>query len=99
MIGVECDSVAVRLARINAPDARFIEGRLENQVLASDFDLVVGNVPFGETQIRDRNYPNLSLIHDYFIVRGLDQLSDGGIMAVITSSGTMDKKMTPFASR
>ncbi len=92
MIGVECDSVAVRLARINAPDARFIEGRLENQVLASDFDLVVGNVPFGETQIRDRNYPNLSLIHDYFIVRGLDQLSDGGIMAVITSSGTMDKK-------
>lgn len=92
MVGVECDAVAARTAKQVAPDAVIVNSRYEQAILAKDFDLVVGNVPFGETLISDRNYKGASHIHDYFIVKSLDHLAVGGVMAVITSSGTMDKK-------
>lgn len=90
-VGVETDAAAVRIAKLVAPDAHFINKPLERTALPRDFDAVIGNVPFGESRISDPNYPNASHIHDYFIVRSLDQLKVGGVMAVITSSGTMDK--------
>lgn len=92
LVGVECDEVAVRLAKVIAPDVTILNRRFERAVLDNTFDAVIGNVPFGETKVSDRRYPEASHIHDYFIVRGLDQLRVGGVMAVITSSGTLDKK-------
>lgn len=92
LVGVECDPFASRMARINAPDAVILEKRLEQTVLDKGFDGVIGNVPFGETLITDSRYPDAKHIHDYFIVRSLDHLKPGGIMSVITSSGTLDKK-------
>lgn len=90
-VGVDCDPVAVRFARASAPDARIIESRFENVVLDNNFDAVVGNVPFGSTKISDTRYPAPLFIHDYFIKRSLSHLKDGGLMAVITTAGTMDK--------
>ena len=92
LVGLECDPFALRMARVLAPDARFVEGRYESTILKKDFDAVIGNVPFGETRIKDKNYPESALIHDYFILRSLDQMRDGGLMVVMTSSGTMDKE-------
>lgn len=92
LVGLECDPFALRMARVLAPDARFIEGRYERTILKNDFDAVIGNVPFGETRIKDKRYPESALIHDYFIVRSLDQMRDGGLMVVMTSSGTMDEE-------
>ena len=59
----------------------------------SFFDCVIGNVPFGNYQVSDRKYDKYSLmIHDYFIVKSLDLIRPGGVVAVITSSRTMDKE-------
>lgn len=92
LIGIECDPVAVRMARVTVPDVTLVEQRYERAMLDRNFDAVIGNVPFGETIITDDRYPKAAHIHDYFIVRSLDHLKPGGLMAVITSSGTLDKK-------
>lgn len=92
LVGVECDPMAFRLARVNAPDATIINTRFESAVLDRGFDAVIGNVPFGETLISDSRYEGAHHIHDYFILRSLDHIKPGGMMAVITSSGTLDKK-------
>lgn len=91
LIGVEADPITARLAAAVAPDARIIHSKYEQAVLARDFDAVIGNVPFGSTKIHDANYPDAHHIHDYFILRSLDQLKPGGIAAVITSAGSLDK--------
>lgn len=91
LIGVDCDPIAVRFAKAAAPDARIIESRYENVILDNTFDAVIGNVPFGSTKISDSRYPSAMYIHDYFIKRSLSHLKDGGLMAVITTAGTMDK--------
>jgi len=91
LVGIDCDPVAARFARVSAPDARIIESRYENVVLDNNFDAVIGNVPFGSTRISDSNYPAPLLIHDYFIKRSLSHLKDSGLMSVITTAGTMDK--------
>lgn len=91
LVGIECDPIAARFARAVAPDARIIEDRYENVVLDNNYDAVIGNVPFGSTKISDTRYPTAHYIHDYFIKRSLSHLKDGGLMAVITSAGTMDK--------
>lgn len=91
LVGVECDPIAMRFARVIAPDAHLVEDRFENVGLSRDFDAVIGNVPFGETKVFDRRYPKATHVHDYFILRSLDHLKPGGVMAVLTSSGTMDK--------
>jgi len=91
LVGVECDPIALRFARVIAPDAIYVESRLESAVLDNNFDAVIGNVPFGESKVFDRRYPKATHVHDYFIVRSLDHLKAGGVMAVLTSSGSMDK--------
>lgn len=91
LIGVECDPITARLAAAVAPDARIINSKYEHAVLARDFDAVIGNVPFGSSKIHDSNYPDAHHIHDYFNVRSLDQLKPGGISAIITSAGSLDK--------
>lgn len=91
LIGVECDPITSRLAKAVAPDATILQSKYEQAVLARDFDAVIGNVPFGSTKIHDSNYPEAHHIHDYFILRSLDQLKPGGVLAVITSAGTLDK--------
>lgn len=91
LIGVECDPITVRLARAAAPDATILHSKYEQAVLARDFDAVIGNVPFGSTRIHDSQYADAHHIHDYFILRSLDQLKPGGVMAVITSAGSLDK--------
>lgn len=90
-VGVECDEVALRMANAVAPDATYVSQRFERAMLDKEFDAVIGNVPFGDTRVSDRRYPDATHVHDYFIIRSLDHLKTGGIMAVITSSGTMDK--------
>ncbi|MDU4254447.1 N-6 DNA methylase [Pseudomonas sp.] len=92
LVGIECDPIAVRMAKVTVPDVTLVEQRYERAVLDRNFDAVIGNVPFGETIITDDRYPKAAHIHDYFIVRSLDHLKVGGVMAVITSSGTLDKK-------
>lgn len=92
LVGVESDPIAVRIAKLVAPDVKIIPKPYEQVVLDNQFDAVIGNVPFGETVITDYRYPTAKLIHDYFIVRSLDHLKPGGVMAIITSSGTMDKQ-------
>lgn len=91
LIGVECDPITTRLAAALVPDATILHSKYEQAVLARDFDAVVGNVPFGSSKIHDSNYPHAHHIHDYFILRSLDQLKPGGVMSVITSSGSLDK--------
>ncbi|MEC4242128.1 helicase-related protein [Pseudomonas sp. DSV-1] len=91
LIGVECDPITARLASAVAPDARIINAKYEHAILARDFDAVIGNVPFGSSKIHDSNYPDAHHIHDYFNLRSLDQLKPGGISAVITSAGSLDK--------
>jgi len=91
LIGVECDPITVRLARAAAPDATILHTKYEQAVLARDFDAVIGNVPFGSTRIHDSQYADAHHIHDYFMLRSLDQLKPGGVMAVITSAGSLDK--------
>ena len=59
----------------------------------SFFDAAIGNVPFGQYQVSDRRYDKLHFqIHDYFLAKTVDKLRVGGIMAFITTSGTLDKK-------
>lgn len=91
LIGVECDPIASRIAKALAPDATILTQKYEQALLAKDFDAVVGNVPFGSSKIHDSNYPDAHHIHDYFILRSLDQLKPGGISAFITSAGSLDK--------
>lgn len=92
LVGIERDPIAARMARVVAPDAVIINAPFEEAVLDRGFDAVIGNVPFGETRIFDSRYPDAKHIHDYFIIRSLDHLKPGGVMAVMTSSGTMDKR-------
>lgn len=92
LVGIECDPIAARIAKVMVPDVTLVEQHYERAVLDRNFDVVIGNVPFGETIITDDRYPKATHIHDYFIVRSLDHLKAGGMMALITSSGTMDKK-------
>ena len=59
----------------------------------SFFDGVIGNVPFGDFKVSDKRYDkNNFLIHDYFFAKSLDKLRPGGVMALVTSKGTMDKE-------
>lgn len=93
LVGVECDPIAARFARAIAPEAKIIEKRFENVVLSKEgFDCVLGNVPFGETKIFDKDLGESLHIHDFFILKSLKHLKPGGVMSVITSSGTMDKQ-------
>jgi N12 class adenine-specific DNA methylase len=94
LYGVELDDLTGRIAKQLYPDVNIsITGYEKTKYPNNFFDGVVGNVPFGDYKVSDRIYDKYNFsIHDYFIAKGLDQLRPGGVMAVITSSWTMDKK-------
>ena len=94
MYGVEIDSVSGRIAQqLYQKNKIAVQGFETMQFPDSFFDCVVGNVPFGNYTLRDKRYDRHNfLIHDYFIAKSLDLVRPGGVVAVVTSSGTLDKK-------
>ena len=94
MYGVEIDSISGRIAGQLYPENRIsIQGFEHAQYPDSFFDCVIGNVPFGAYKVADTRYDRFNfLIHDYFIAKSLDLVRPGGVVAVVTSSGTMDKQ-------
>lgn len=98
MTGVELDSITGRIAQKLYPDTEIrVQGFEEAKLPDNQFDLAVGNVPFGNYQVVDPRYDHLKLnIHDYFIAKTLDTLRVGGVAAVITTNGTLDKRDERF---
>ena len=92
LYGVEIDSLSGRIAQALYPDADIaIQGFEQNRFQNGSFDVAVGNVPFGELGFRDTVHDTTKL-HDFFFAEALDKLKDGGIMAFVTSAGTLDKR-------
>ena len=92
LYGVELDSITGRLARQLYPDARIEITGFEKTNRKDFFDVAVGNVPFGNYKVADRAFDKYGfLIHDYFLAKTLEQVRPGGVIAFITSKGTMDK--------
>ncbi len=94
LFGVELDSLTGRIARQLYQKANIqITGFEKADLPDSFFDVVIGNVPFGDYSVVDPQYNRLHFkIHDYFIAKSIDKLRTGGIIALITTSGTLDKK-------
>ena len=93
LYGVELDSVTGRIARYLYPEAHITVAGFETTDRRDFFDLAVGNVPFGNYQVADKAYDKLRFnIHDYFFAKAIDQVRPGGIIAFVTSKGTMDKQ-------
>ena len=94
MYGVELDPVSGRIAKqLYQKNKIAVQGFEETSYPDSFFDCVIGNVPFGAYQVSDRRYERHHfMIHDYFIAKSLDLVRPGGVVAVVTSSGTMDKQ-------
>lgn len=93
LYGVELDDLTGRIAKQLYQNASIrIEGFEESVYPDSFFDVAIGNVPFGDYSLADKRYDkNHFLIHDYFFAKALDKVRPGGVVAFITSSGTMDK--------
>ena len=92
LYGVEIDSLSGRIAQALYPDADIaIQGFEKNRFQNGSFDVAVGNVPFGELGFRDTVHDTTKL-HDYFFAEALSKLKEGGIMAFVTSAGTLDKR-------
>ena len=92
LYGVELDSITGRMARQLYPDARIEITGFEKTNRKDFFDVAVGNVPFGNYKVADRAFDKYGfLIHDYFLAKTLEQVRPGGVIAFITSKGTMDK--------
>lgn len=96
--GVELDNISGRIAKVLHPDANIsLCGFEETEFSDNSFDVVVGNIPFGDYGVFDKKYAKKNFkIHDYFIAKSLDVVRPGGIVAVITSTGTLDKSSTSF---
>jgi N12 class adenine-specific DNA methylase len=94
LFGVEIDDLTGRIARqLYQRSSIAIQGFEKTELPDSFFDLAIGNVPFGEYKVLDKRYDKLGfLIHDYFFARTLDKVRPGGIVAFVTSKGTMDKQ-------
>lgn len=93
LYGVELDSISGRIASLLYPDANIqIKGFEKTDYPNDFFDVVIGNVPFGAYKVNDRQYEKYNFfIHDYFLAKSIDQLRPGGVAALITTKGTMDK--------
>ena len=91
--GVELDTVSAGIAQqLYQKSSIAAQGFEEVNVPDSFFDGVIGNVPFGDFKVTDKRYDKYNfLIHDYFFAKSLDKLRPGGVMALVTSKGTMDK--------
>ncbi|MCD8089480.1 MAG: DUF3849 domain-containing protein [Clostridiales bacterium] len=93
LYGVEIDDISGRIAKLLYPNANIqIKGFEDTSFNSNSFDLAVGNVPFGNIRITDRDFKERNLIHDYFFKKSLDRVRPGGVVAFITSKGTLDKK-------
>lgn len=94
LYGVELDSISGRIAKALYPDAHIqVTGYEKTDFTNNTFDVAVGNVPFGETKPYDPAYKKEKfLIHDYFFAKTLDKVRPGGIVAFVTSTGTLDKE-------
>lgn len=90
LFGVEIDTISGRIAKYLYPSASIEIAPFQDVAYKDNsFDLIVGNVPFGEVKYKYKN--SRYLIHDYFFVKAMDKLNDGGIMVFLTSRGTLDK--------
>lgn len=100
MYGVELDSVSGRIAaQLYQKSKIAVEGYEKINLPDSFFDVAIGNVPFGEFKVFDSRYDRYNFfVHDYFFAKTLDKVRPGGVIAFITSSGTMDKK-NPYVRR
>ncbi len=94
LYGVELDDITGRLSKQLYQNANIKITGFEKTNFKDDFfDIVIGNVPFGDYKVFDKDYAKYNLlIHDYFIAKSLDKAKEGGVVAVITSKGTMDKQ-------
>ena len=94
MYGVELDNISGKIAKqLYQKNEILVQGFETTQYPDSFFDCVIGNVPFGTYKVADRRYDRHNfMIHDYFIAKSLDLVRPGGVVAVVTSSGTMDKQ-------
>ena len=94
MYGVEIDSISGRIAQqLYQKSTIAIQGYENTELPDSFFDLAIGNVPFGDFKVADKRYDkNKFMIHDYFFAKTLDKVRPGGVIAFITSKGTMDKE-------
>ena len=92
--GIELDSITGRIAQqLYQRNSIAIQGYEDTTLPDSFFDVAIGNVPFGDYKLLDKKYNKHNfLIHDYFFAKTLDKVRPGGIVAFITSSGTMDKR-------
>lgn len=94
--GVEIDSISGRIAKQLYPDADIqITGFESTHFQNGPFDVAVGNVPFGDLNFPDKQYGTTKL-HDFFFAQTLDKVKEGGIVAFVTSKGTLDKKDKSF---
>ena len=93
LYGVEKDDISGRIAKLLYPKAQIkVRGFEETQYPDNFFDVAVGNVPFGDYKLYDAKYSKHNFrIHDYFFAKALDKVRPGGIVAFITSKGTLDK--------
>lgn len=93
LYGVELDSITGRIAQQLYPKADITVAGFETTERKDFFDLAIGNVPFGAYKVQDKAYDRQNfMIHDYFFAKALDQVRPGGVVAFITSKGTMDKQ-------
>ena len=93
LYGVELDSISGRIAQQLYPKADITVAGFETTDRRDFYDLAVGNVPFGQYQVRDKVYDKLNFsIHNYFFAKALDQVRPGGVVAFVTSRYTMDAK-------
>jgi len=92
--GVELDSITGRIAKLLYPSANIQIKGYENTTFENNsFDIAVSNVPFGSYKVNDKEYNKQNmLIHDYFFAKTLDKVRPGGIVAFVTSKGTLDKE-------
>lgn len=93
LTGIELDTITGRMAKELYPKANIqIKGYQDSKTADNFYDVIIGNVPFANYSPNDRRYNKFNAtLHDYFFLKGLDQLRPGGIMIAITSKGTMDK--------
>ena len=93
LYGVELDSISGRIAQQLYPKADITVAGFETTDRRDFYDLAIGNVPFGQYQVRDKAYDKLNFsIHNYFFAKALDQVRPGGVVAFVTSRYTMDSK-------
>ncbi len=94
LYGVELDSLTGRIAKMLYPNAKVAVKGFEKTTFSNNFfDVAIGNVPFGDYGVNDKIYDKYHfMIHDYFFAKAIDKVRPGGVIAFVTSKGTMDKK-------